>query len=387
MTLKCSDRSLLRTLLPPLATSALVERALSSLRAALPPDAYLTVAAKFYCARNAPGPSDFSPPAEFGAFRSTLLTLLGFDGKTLDASLSYASTAASPVVETKKSRTNLEEGSEDDWLYLTRSPYAKSFAHPGVELPHSSDQPARILQVPVNNDSAHFGYLPHILLVLHLLYEDLKLDSLYWDDAKLLATLLISLASALNLNLYCDLYWRDFPSLWMKETTLNFGVINPPDLEKLMPMIQRIETPHNIHAHLLSIMSRRKISSPYAHVKQVNTRSRDIVVLFAILYGAQQEANLVPIHDYIRDFEWTEHSNRPHSPFTVQLTGQQSRQAAAVLKMSSSGWTLQDVDALPAGIGLPIRHALFHCQLEPPTDWPDEAYRLINRHVSAFGYS
>jgi len=77
VTIKCSDHSVLRTTLPPLATSSLVERCFLALRAALPPDVYLNIAAKFYCIRNAPGPADFNPQSEWSAFRSTLLTLLG----------------------------------------------------------------------------------------------------------------------------------------------------------------------------------------------------------------------------------------------------------------------------------------------------------------------
>jgi len=309
--------------------------------------------------------------------------LLGFDGKMLDASISCPS--ASPVIETKKSRTKLEEGSEDDWLYLVRSSYAKTYSQlPGLNIPVPSSSPSSrfIQQVEVSNDSASFNYLPHVLFVLHLLYEDLKLDCLYWDDAQLLATLLIPLASALKLVRYCDLYWRDFPSLWSKDSVpLSLGITQATDLEKLLPLIQRIEAPPNIYVHLLSILSSRKVSAPYPHIKLVNTRSKDLVALFAVLYGTQQEPNVVHVHDFVRDFEWTEHISRPPSPLYVHLGESQSRQAAAVLKMSASGWTLREVDALPAGVGLALRHALYHCQADPPTDWPDEAYRLINRHV------
>lgn len=379
VTLKCSDRSLLRTLLPPLATSALVDRCLASLRAALPPDVYLAVAAKFYCVRNAPGPSDFSPPAEFGAFRSTLLTLLGFDAKSLDASFS---SLASPIVESKKSRTNLEEGANDDWQYLIQSQYARLFAQPfGLDtsnFSHPSGGGQQVL-VQVNGDSLYFVYLPHILLVLHLLYEDLKLDALLWDDAQLLATLLIPLASALNLSQYCDSYWRDFPLVW-KTANIKLGVLQVSDSERLQGFIQRIETPPNIHSHLLALMSRtKKMNSPYPHVKQVNGRSKDLITLFAILYGRVDEHNLVYVHEYVRDFDWTEHTGRSSLPFNIVVSTEQQRQAAAVLKMSSCRWTRDDLDALPAGIGLPLRYALFRCQLSPPTDWPDEAYTLINR--------
>lgn len=376
VTLKCSDRSLLRTLLPPLATSALVERCLRSLRSTLPPDVYLAVAAKFYCVRNAPGPADFSPPAEFGAFRSTLLTLLGFDAKSLDASLSSIS---SPIVETKKSRTTLEEGANDDWQYLMESQYARIFGQPlGFEGSYADSLSVLNILVQVSSDSVYFGYLPHVLLTLHLLYEDLKLDALLWDDAQLLATLLIPVASALNLPQYCDSYWRDFPLVW-NTSNIKLGYLQPSDLERLQGLTQRMEVPPNIHSHLLALMSKKKINSPYPHVKQVNTRSRDIITLFAILYGKADDHHLISVHEYVRDFDWIEHAGRTTLPFNVVVPTPQRRLISVVLKMSSCGWTREDLNALPAGVGLPLRHALFQCQLDPPTDWPDEAYKLINR--------
>ena len=386
VTLKCSDRSLLRTLLPPLATSALVERCLASLRAALPADIYLSVAAKFYCVRNAPGPSDFSPPAEFGAFRSTLLTLLGFDAKSLDASLC---SLASPVVESKKSRTNLEEGANDDWQYLIESQYARIFAQPLGFDTRVSPSAVPQTMVQVSSDSAYFSFLPHVLLVLHLLYEDLKLDALLWDDAQLLATLLIPLSSALNLSQYCDAYWRDFPLVW-NTASIKLGILQPSDLDRLQGLIQRMEVPCNIYSHLLALMSKKKINSPYPHVKLVNTRSRDIITHYAILYGRADDHHLVSVHDYVRDFEWMEHSGRVSLPFNVVVPTEQRRQIAVVLKMSSCGWTRDDLNALPAGVGLPLRYALSHCQLDPPTDWPDDAYKLINRQdmcQSSFDYT
>ena len=376
VTLRCSDRSLLRTLLPPLCTSALVERCLSSLRAALPSDIYLAVASKFYCVRNAPGPSDFSPPAEFDAFRSTLLTLLGFDAKSLDVSIS---SIASPVIESKKSRTNLEEGANEDWQYLVESQYARIFSQSlGLDTSRIFSPIGQQSMVQVTNDSPYFSYLPHVLLVLHLLFEDLKLDALLWNDAQLLITLLIPLASALNLTQYCDSYWRDFPLVW-NTTNIKLGVLQPSDLDKLQGMIQRMEVPSNIHSHLLALLSKKKIHSPYPHVKLVNTRSRDIITLFAILYGKADEHHLVSVHEYVRDFEWVEHTGRVSLPFNVVVPNEERRQIALVLKMSSCGWTREDLNALPAGVGLPLRYALFRCQLDPPTDWPDEAYKLINR--------
>lgn len=56
---------------------------------------------------------------------------------------------------------------------------------------------------------------PHILVlfyVLHLLYEDLKLDELKRREARALVGLLQQLAKDLQLEDFIDLSWRDYPS-------------------------------------------------------------------------------------------------------------------------------------------------------------------------------
>ena len=390
VTIKSSDQSLVRTCLPPLATSNLVKRSFVALRAALPQDVYLSVAARFFCVRNAPGPADFSPQAEWAAFRSTLLALLGFDAKTLDSS-SSGGVQTSPVMEVaKKSRTNIEEGSESDWEYLINSQYTRTMGQE-MSAMFGFDIPARAesqIEVDVSSDSALFAFLPHVLLVLHLLYEDLKLDMLLWAENQLLATLLIPLASSLNLTKYCDAYWRDFPLIWNR---VKLGVVSGPsaDFDKLQPMVNRMETPCNIYNHLLWVMQRKNGPNltAYPHVKQVNGRSRDLITLYAILYGQPDASGQIPFQDFVRDFDWIEHVSAAKCQSQAATTVNdcngpplERRHASAVLKMTELKWTAADVSSLPAGIGLPLRHAFYKCQLEPATDWPDETYQLINRH-------
>ena len=164
VTIKCSKRTLLRTsLLPPPASSVLIERCLCALRVAIPPDAYLALAARFYCSRNAPGPADFSAPAELATFRSTLLAFLGFDAKCLDGTLSPL--ANSPDKAIKKCRRNLEEGAADDLQCLIESAYARSVTQLGIlNLPHSNESVAAKQREPsrltVNRDATYLSHLP-----------------------------------------------------------------------------------------------------------------------------------------------------------------------------------------------------------------------------------
>ena len=50
-----------------------------------------------------------------------------------------------------------------------------------------------------------------------------------------------------------------------------------------------------------------------------------------------------------------------------------------VLEMAKRSFTLNDLDALPSGVSLFLQESLYACKVDPPGDWPVEAYILIER--------
>lgn len=72
-TLQYSDGTYYRVTLPPLASTPLIENCINVVRQTLPRDAALTLLARWYAARNAPGPSDFDTEAEWSRFCNILL--------------------------------------------------------------------------------------------------------------------------------------------------------------------------------------------------------------------------------------------------------------------------------------------------------------------------
>lgn len=61
----------------------------------------------------------------------------------------------------------------------------------------------------------------------------------------------------------------------------------------------------------------------------------------------------------------------------VKLTHQRAENA--VLLMVQLGMNAEYLNRLPLGVAAPLREALRTCQLNPPPDWPVEAYRAISR--------
>ena len=134
----------------------------------------------------------------------------------------------------------------------------------------------------------------------------------------------------------------------------------------------------------------------YPHVPSVNDRCKELIVLYSLLLGRIGDDGQVSVHDYVRQLDWTELAAKKLSTGTGTGTGTGTaaavdrvavdvhrRHVSAVLKMTQMGWTVDDVNSLPAGVALPLKHALYLCQLHPATDWPDQTYRLINRRDMA----
>ncbi|PPD81551.1 hypothetical protein GOBAR_DD21537 [Gossypium barbadense] len=56
-----------------------------------------------------------------------------------------------------------------------------------------------------------------------------------------------------------------------------------------------------------------------------------------------------------------------------------SNEELTVLAMVGEKFGLKELDSLPSGVSLPLRHALDKCRESPPSDWPAAAYVLIGR--------
>ncbi|KAI7741534.1 hypothetical protein M8C21_022341 [Ambrosia artemisiifolia] len=64
-----------------------------------------------------------------------------------------------------------------------------------------------------------------------------------------------------------------------------------------------------------------------------------------------------------------------------------SPEELTVLAMVGERFGLQQLDLLPAGVSLPLRHVLDKCRECPPTDWPASAYVLLGREDLSLSHS
>ncbi|ERN05300.1 anaphase-promoting complex subunit 1 isoform X1 [Amborella trichopoda] len=202
---------------------------------------------------------------------------------------------------------------------------------------------------------------------LHAVYENYKLDNLRKWDLELLVVLLRNIAASLGESNYVDHYVRDFPSLLSNARSSN-SLASP-------------QTPPSVFRWLESCLkhgcdSGNKDDLPplvYRDGSVAISWLRKIVSFYSLLLGTGRTGRKLGSGVYCNVS-----SGSAHSP--EELT---------VLAMVAEGFGSQQLDLLPAGVSLPLRHALDRCRESPPVDWPAAAYVLVGREdlaMTCFGH-
>ncbi|CAI0443752.1 unnamed protein product [Linum tenue] len=204
--------------------------------------------------------------------------------------------------------------------------------------------------------SLHLELLRETLGCLHALYETLKLDSLRQGDLELLANLLCNIAAVLGEEGYLDHYVRDFPGLYKKITRfVTPSQKAPPSLFRWLEQCLQHGC-NSANASDIPPLICKDGSS-------VVNLARKIISFYSVLCGGEQIGKKVSSGVYC---------NIAPGSFC-------SSEELTVLAMVGERFGLQQLDTLPSGVSLPLRHALNACRESPPTDWPAAAYVLLGR--------
>ncbi|KAJ4980944.1 hypothetical protein NE237_031781 [Protea cynaroides] len=215
-------------------------------------------------------------------------------------------------------------------------------------------------QVEVKQSSGS-SFLVHFLMetldCLHALYENLKLNNLRKRDLGLLVILLCNIAAFLGEESYLDYYVRDFPHLADKIGTCETAISprTPPCLVRWLDSCLRYG------CHMANIRDLPPLICK--NRGSVGSWARKIVSFYSLLLGAERLGRKLSSGVYCEVAPGSYRSPEEH----------------AVLAMVAERFGLQQLDLLPAGVSLPLRHVLDSCRESPPTDWPAAAYVLIGR--------
>lgn len=124
-----------------------------------------------------------------------------------------------------------------------------------------------------SQNSVLFPYIHVIHFSFHLLYEELKLNTMRSKELALLAKLLSKLASDLGLQEYVICYWKDYPTECYLNTS---SAVSVGDFKKIIRWSVMSEKPFFLMEYLCNMLQGASLP-PFPHIPHVNPRTRDIV--------------------------------------------------------------------------------------------------------------
>ncbi|XP_012141180.1 anaphase promoting complex subunit 1 isoform X2 [Megachile rotundata] len=393
VTLEYGSKNYFRITLPTSSTSPLVTKCLQTLRSVLQKDLAMQLLVKWYGARNAPGPQDFSPEQEWCLFLIVLFTLLGYEVEKLQLIQKHEKDQLaernSPMVVPKKQKTN-NSGSSDDWKYminLVKGGSSQTFISNilGLQKTSSTFQMSIPNSVESNNagkinvQSILFPYFPLVLFSLHLLYEELKLNSVMSESLPLLAQLLYQLSSDLRFDMYTHHYFVDFPSICQ----LNFSSqIKEADLQKITIPNYIPSKPPNIFETLNNLLNCVEVA-PFPYLSQVNQKTKNIIYLMALIAN-ENKTNILEIDKFVKHIisigsriDFQEGGNKYERELLKKI--EYPAIDRIVLLYHEMGMNKKDLETLPPGVSLVLKDVMHRCRERPPSNWPMQAYELVDR--------
>jgi len=379
VTFAYSTGHLVRVTLPAVATS-LVTKALNTVEQLLPLELALQLYGAWYSKRHAPGPVP-NPAAEWDMFCKCILGMSGYQVDQLDLS---TSSDIGGCPGPKKSKTEI--GTDGDWQYLLESPQHTHSGHSIskiLKLDHvvkeatDSRKPDHQTKSVghVNPASPLFSYIPALFWSLHLLYEELKLDTSLYGDLQYIANLLSRLAVDMKLASYLHHYWKDFPENSSPLSLHRESQLTPDLLARLNVSGMISADPPCIYSHLTSIHLRQGHVSPFPILASVNPVIRLITSCYAALANTQG-SSVVNLENYLKLLA---QPGRPVPPLPPLVVRDQLRVHVVAQLLAGSNWDRMSVNSLPPSIAATIFSTLSACRRSPDPRWSRAVLRLVGR--------
>ncbi|XP_032663807.1 anaphase-promoting complex subunit 1 isoform X2 [Odontomachus brunneus] len=392
ITVECGNKQYFRITLPTSSTSPLVTKCLHTLRSVLQRDLAMELLVKWYGARNAPGPQDFSPAREWDLFLVVLFTLLGYDVEKLhiirNNEKDQFADRNSPMVLPKKQKTS-NCGSHDDWLHLLNSSEYKNSQVSISNILRSQKVSNYLRTIPLDEKSNNFGrinvqaalfpHLPLVLFSLHLLYEELKLNNVISESLPLLGQLLYQLSADLKFEMYTHHYFLDSPSLCYLRTVTS--QISDTDLQKITIPNYIPRKPPDMFETLDNMLNGIDVIA-YPYLNHVNPKTKNLIYIIALIAN-ENSIKVIEMEKYIKlivpagsriDPQENNKSDKDMLKISEKPTTDK-----IILLYHEMDMTKQDLELLPPAVSLMIQDVIHRCRECPPSNWPMRVYELIDR--------
>ncbi|XP_023412805.2 anaphase-promoting complex subunit 1 isoform X4 [Loxodonta africana] len=386
VTLELSNGSMVRIAIPEIATSELVQTCLQAIKFILPKEIAVQMLVKWYNVHSAPGGPSYN--SEWNLFVTCLMNMMGYNTDRLAWTRNFDFEGSlSPVIAPKKARPS-ETGSDDDWEYLLNSDYhqnveshllTRSLCLSSLEASEMKDEEFS-QNLSLDSSTLLFVHIPAIFFVLHLVYEELKLNTLMGEGIRSLVDLLVQLARDLKLGPYVDHYYRDYPTL--VRTTGQVCTIDQGQTGFMHHPSFFTPEPPSIYQWVSSRLKGEAIP-PYPYLPGICERSKLIVLSMALYILGDEGSVSDEASQYLsritiatQKSQAEQEENRCSFKHSASVSSLAER---LVVWMTNVGFTLRDLETLPFGIALPIRDAIYHCREQPASDWPEAVCLLIGR--------
>ncbi|XP_063958903.1 anaphase-promoting complex subunit 1-like isoform X2 [Lytechinus pictus] len=384
-TVVLSNETMIRTSLPKISVSNTVNLCLEAVKYVLPRDTAIQFQAKWYSTNHAPG--EIRDQSELMTFVTCLLNMMGYNTEQLNLYGRDTESSGSPGVAAKKHKPS---GWDEDWEYLFSSDYHSkvkdnfpAFGHPdrapspSAKDTESSNDPATNRK-PLESSALLFTQIPGLAFVLHLVYEELKLNKFSKEDVKELVVVLNHLACELDWCQYQDYYLRNHPNLFSSTPEKSLTPEMKKDLQ--VPTFWT-PLPPSIHRYLYNYIRGAK-QDPFPVLSGLCTRTSEAVSLYMLckdegipdIAGTHRLSRRQSVSAFPSDLNSMDGLNA----FLLRYPDLPPSQRTVVY-MSQLGYTLATLNSFPVGVALPLMEAISQSRDAPPSSWPKGAYDLLCR--------
>ncbi|KAL4141486.1 hypothetical protein QTP88_004117 [Uroleucon formosanum] len=386
VTLVHEDGSMIRVDFPVISSSPLVTKCLNTLKNVLKKSTVMELMTKWYTVRNAPGTQCISGEEEWKLFIQMLLRLIGYNLESLPLTQDSLNTYNDTPAKSKKQRV-LDIGSDKDWAFMLKSSF-NSFrgnniaASLGLKNKPNNYNPNfhqhSNLKNNIDTNAILFPYIYDVLFSLHLVYEDLKLNTMKTNLLPMVVQLLYQLATDLKLDEYVYHYWKDYPNFYNRNyLSLGLSQISEENRKTLIIPSYFEPSPPDIFRLCFLLMKYYK-ANPYPCIENVNRRTKNIIQIYGLLC-LKNKSHMNALVKIINPAGVKLNKNESISLENENLKNKVSKYQHATFFMSKIGITQQTLLTYPPGVAILLCDVIDKCRESPPTNWPKSTYELIMR--------
>lgn len=342
----------------------------------------LQLISKWYGARNAPGAQDLCTEKEWASFQAVLLEMLGrpftYD---IDHQSTLSQSSLSISLDEPKKRRKFDscQGDDSDWQFLLTNLNCQPKLRAADD---ATTKTSRSNTCKNDSNAPLFPFIPMIFFSLHLLYEEMKIDTTITHQLRALAKFLNTLAIDLHLESFSLHYFLDYPEL---AHTTSARYISEADRKKFVHKQFLNYKVANIFQTINELLKGNVDTiEPYPCIAGVNQWSKNMVQLTSLIANGDMQncvniINVWPAQPNLKECGDTEACTDDSMTTAKPMAVDVSRQQLLIDTLLAMKITRQDIGRLPLTLHYLLAEELEMSRLNPPMNCHPNVFELILR--------